>query len=87
MRCALGVSRCPLSVAPGTVARQAPLSMGFSSQDQWSALPSPTPEDLRKPGREPVSPAFPALAGRYLTTEPPGKSKLCINTYMILLVI
>ena len=71
--CALGVSHCPLSVAPGTIARQAPLSMGFSSQDQWSALPSPTPEDLRKPGCEPVSPAFPALAGRFLTTEPPGK--------------
>ena len=74
--CALGVSHCPLSVAPGTIARQAPLSMGFSSQDQWSALPSPTPEDLRKPGCEPVSPAFPALAGRFLTTEPPGKPRL-----------
>ena len=74
--CAPGVSCCPLPVAPGTVARQASLSMGLSSQDQWSALPSPTPEDLCKPGREPVSSAFPALAGRFLTTEPPGKPRL-----------
>ena len=57
---------------------QAPLSMEFSSQDQWSGLPSPTPEDLRKPGLEPVSPAFPALAGRFFTTEPPGKPLNCI---------
>ena len=31
---------------PWTVARQAPLSMGFSRQDYWSALPFPTPGDL-----------------------------------------
>ena len=30
--------------------------------------------DLPRPGMEPVSPA---LAGRFLTTEPPGKSSIC----------
>ena len=34
-----------------TVARQAPLSMGFSRQDHWSGLPGPPPEDLPDPGK------------------------------------
>ena len=29
-----------------TIARQAPLSMGFSRQEYWSGLPFPPPEDL-----------------------------------------
>ena len=35
-----------LFVTPWTVARQAPLSMGFSRQECWSGLPCPPPEDL-----------------------------------------
>ena len=35
---------------PCTVARQAPLSMGFSRQGYWSGLPFPTPGDLPDPG-------------------------------------
>ena len=31
------------SATPWTVARQAPLSMGFSRQEYWSGLPSPSP--------------------------------------------
>ena len=38
-----------------TVARQAPLSMGFSRQEYWSALPCPPPRDLHDPGIEPAS--------------------------------
>ena len=38
-------------VIPWTVARQAPLSMGFSRQDYWSRLPFPTPGDLPGPGK------------------------------------
>ena len=41
-----------------TVARQAPLSMGFSRQDYWSELPFPYPEDLPDAGMEPESPAL-----------------------------
>ena len=37
-----------------TVARQAPLSMGFSRQEYWSGLPFPCPEDLPDLGMEPV---------------------------------
>ena len=57
---------------PWTVARQAPLSMGFSRQEYWSGLPFPSPGDLSDPRIEPTSPASPALAGGFfLTTEPP----------------
>ena len=44
--------------------------MGFSRQEYWSGLPCSPPEDLPDPGMEPASPA---LAGRFFTTEPPGK--------------
>ena len=40
--------------------------MGFSSQEHWSELPSPSPGDLPDPGIEPTSSA---LAGRFFTTE------------------
>ena len=36
-----------------TVARQAPLSMGFPRQEYWSRLPFPSPVDLLDPGIEP----------------------------------
>ena len=51
-----------------SVARQAPLSMGFYRQEYWSGLPFP-PRDLSKPGMEPMTPVTPALAGRFFTTS------------------
>ena len=45
-----------LFATPWTVARQAPLSMAFPSQEHWSRLPFPSPEDLPDPGIEPASP-------------------------------
>ena len=56
-----------------TVARQAPLSMGFSRQEYWSGLPCPLLGDLPDPGIKPASPVSPAIAGRFLTAEPLGK--------------
>ena len=61
---------CPSLSTPWTVAHQAPLSVEFSRQECWSGLPCPPPGDLPDPGIEPASPA---LAGRFFTTEPPGK--------------
>ena len=61
------------SETPWTGAHQAPLSMGFPRQEYWSALPCPPPRDLPDPGMEPVSPASPALAGGFFTTEAPRK--------------
>ena len=46
------------SRSPWTLARQAPLSMGFSSQEAWGGLPFPPPEDLPDPGIEPRSPTL-----------------------------
>ena len=54
------------------IACQAPLSMGFSRQVYWNGLPFPPPGDFPKPEIEPVPPA---LAGRFFTTEPPGKPR------------
>ena len=34
---------------------QAPLSMGFSRQENWSGLSRPPPGDLSNPGIEPTS--------------------------------
>ena len=36
-------SRVRLCVTPWTAAHQAPLSLGFSRQEQWSGLPFPSP--------------------------------------------
>ena len=64
------LSRVWLFVTPWTVAYQASLSMGFSTQEYWSGLPFLSPGDLPNPGIEPRSPALEADA---LTSEPPGK--------------
>ena len=40
-------------MTPRTVARRAPLSMGFPRQEHWSGLPCPPPGDLRYPRIEP----------------------------------
>ena len=54
------------------VARQAPLSMGFSRQEYWSGLPCSPPRDLPAAGIEPASLTSPALA-ELLPLAPPGK--------------
>ena len=59
-----------------TTTHQAPLSMGFSRQENWSGLPFPSPgENLPDPGFNPPSPA---LAGRFFTT---GKPSMVSITY------
>ena len=52
------------------IVHQASLSMGFARQEYWSGLPCPPPGDLPDPGIESTSSV---LAGRFFTTEPPGK--------------
>ena len=64
----------PTSLQPRG-AYQAPLSMGFPSQEYWSELPVTSPVDLPDPGIKPVSPA---LADGFFTTEAPGKPLLQI---------
>ena len=71
------LSRVQLFVTPWTVARQAPLSVGFSRQEHWSGLPCPPPRDLPNPGIEPRSTALQADS---LPSEPPGRPYQFINT-------
>ena len=52
-----------------TVARQAPLSMGFSRQEYWSELPCLPPGDLPNPEIKPASLMSPALADSIFTTS------------------
>ena len=54
------------------------LPMGFPREEYWSRLPFPPPEI------EPVSPTAPALLGRFLTTEPPGKPQCLGNSSVFL---
>ena len=42
----------------------------FPRQEYWSGLPFPSPGDLLDPR---IEPRGPALAGKFFTTEPPGK--------------
>ena len=48
---------------------QAPLSMGFSRQENWNELLCPPPGDLSDPGIEPESLRSPTLAGRFFITS------------------
>jgi len=57
-------------VTAWAIARQAPLSMGFSRQEYWSGLPFPSPENLLDLRIEPASPEYPASVGGFFTTEP-----------------
>ena len=53
--------------------------MEFSRQKYWSGLPFLSPGDLPDPGNEPT---YPALAGEFFTTKPPGKL-----WYMVLVLL
>ena len=62
-----------------TVAYQAPPTMEFSRQEDWSGLPFPSPEDLPNPGIKLGSPTLQADA---LPSEPPGGYIcVCIHTH------
>ena len=68
--CALSHFSCvQIFVTSCTLARQAPLSMGFSRQEHWSGFLCPPPGDLPDPGIEPMSLMSPALAFQLLLLE------------------
>ena len=76
------------SVTLWTVARQAPVSMGFSSQEYWSGLPCYPLGDLPNPGIEPGSITLPRLAGGFFTSSTTGEAQTnkckcfkCFSTY------
>ena len=53
--------------APGAIACQAPLSLGFSKQEYGNRLLCPPPGYLPNPEIEPMSLVSAALAGRFFT--------------------
>ena len=71
-----GFSHVRLFSTLWTIARQAPLSMGFSRQEYWSGLPFPPLGDLPDPGIEPISLISPVLVGGLFTTTATWESKL-----------
>ena len=74
--CAQALSSVWLFVTPWTVTQQVSLSMEFFRQECWSGLSFPSPGGLPDSGTEPTAPVSPALAGRFLTSVPPGKPLL-----------
>ena len=66
--CAKSFSHVQLLVTLWTVARQAPLSMGFSQQEYWSGLPRPLPGDLTDPGSKLGSLLSPSLSCGFFPT-------------------
>ena len=63
-------SRVRLFATQWTVARQAPLPIGFFRQEYWSGWPFPFPGGLPDPG---VEPRTPALQADSLPPESPGQ--------------
>ena len=59
---------------------EAPLSIGFFSQEYWSGLTFSPPGDLPNPEIKPMSPVSLTLADRFITTE-----SLILNIWLILL--
>ena len=74
----LVTNSCLTLVTPQTVARQAPLPMGFSRQGCWSGLPFPAPGDLPDPG---IRPGSLALHIDSLPAELPGKPIVSLSQY------
>ena len=56
---------CPILQTYGTVAHQAPLSIGFPRQEFWNRVPFPPPGDLPDLEAELISPASPAWVGGF----------------------
>ena len=77
LMCAWSLSHIRLFVTPWTVARQAPLCIGFSRQEYWRGLPFASPGNLPDPG---IKPESPSLAGGVLTAESPGKPSISLDS-------
>ena len=67
------LSRVQLFVTPWTVARQAPLSMGFSRQDYWSGVAMPSSRGSAPPRDGACIFCSASTAGGFFATEPPGE--------------
>ena len=71
-----GISHVQLFATLWTVARQSPLSMGFSEQEYWSGVPCSPPGESEE-GIKPSPPVSPALAGGLFTTGATREASSC----------
>ena len=62
-----------------TVAHQAPLSLGFPTQEHWSGLPFPSAGHLPDPGIKPLSLKSLALSGGFFSTSANRKALIGIT--------
>jgi len=69
--CCLVAKSCPALCDLMDCSPPGPVSVGFPWKEYWSGLPFPIPGDFPDPG---IRPKSSALAGRFFTTEPPGKT-------------
>ena len=77
--CVLSRLSCvQLFVTLWTIARQAPLSMGFSRQEYWHGLQCPAPEDLPTQGLNPHLLHLLNWQMGSLPLTPPGKPFTCL---------
>ena len=76
---------CPTLCCPIDCSLPDPFVHEISKQEYRSGLLFSSPGDLANPGIELVFPASPVLAGRFFTTEPPGKpigsQELCLQKH------
>ena len=94
-KCVCMLSPVRLLVTPRTIARQAPLCMGFSRHEYQSGLPCPPPGALPNLGIKPASLMSVALAGRLpLVLEKPRVKEhpvpyrdFCLYLYFYILSI
>ena len=74
------LSQVRVFVTPGTVACQAPLSMGFPREEYDSGLPFPSPGDLPNPGIKTVSSVSPAWQADSLPLSHLGSPEILMTT-------
>ena len=72
-------SRVPHFAAPWAVARQAPLSMGFSRQEYRNGWPGPSTGDLPAPRFEHLPLTSSALAGGFFITSATQEAQVCTD--------
>ena len=76
---AKSLQSCPTLCNPMDLAPQAPLSVGFPRQENWSGLPFLPPGDLSNPSIKPTSPEVPALQVDFLPLSHQRSPKCCLS--------
>ena len=77
--CCLVAQSCPTLCNPMDCSPPGSSLLGILQQESWTGWPFLLPGNLPDPGIKLAPPVSPALAGRFFTTEPPGKHYLVLN--------